>query len=112
MNSNQNAIIVGVKKTLAKYNYFHKIAIEIDGKLFYYTSAQIRALLVYMQELRNSNYAEFNTLRELVVVYAGPRKRTAEYRITITEEGKFSDKFPDGFLDVEPKLHMLTLTRR
>lgn len=88
-----------------------KVAVEINGKLDYYTETEIRALQVIARRKALESDEAFKEFCNTVTVYRGRCKgqpRKAGYDIMhFNKDGKFEETFFPGFYDVSDNLAML-----
>lgn len=91
-----------------------KVAVEIDGKLDYYTEAEIRALQVIARRKAMESDEAFKEFCNTVTVYKGRCKgqpRKAGYDIMkFKKDGRFEEPFFPGFSDVNKKLVFLLMS--
>jgi len=88
-----------------------KVAVEVNGKLDYYTEAEIRALQVIARRKALESEEAFNEFTANVIVYKGRRKghlRDKSSRIMhFRKDGKFEEAFDPGFYMVTSDLALL-----
>lgn len=95
--SKRAAIKEGVLKELAKVDYINKVAVDIYGKIYYLTEAQVRALQVVAAKLANTDRAAYEDFKENVVVYSGRDITHSHYAMHWRDNGFFVKEFQNGF---------------
>ena len=103
-----------VRKTMREVGYTtSKVAVEINGKLDYYTEAEIRALQVIARRKALESDEAFKEFTDNVIVYKGRCKghlRDKSSRIMhFRKDGRFEEPFDPGFFSVCDDLAMLLL---
>lgn len=88
-----------------------KVAVEVNGKLDYYTEAEIRALQVVARRKALESDEAFKEFTDSVTVYKGRCKghlRDKSSRIMhFRKDGKFEEEFDPGFYMVTSDLSIL-----
>lgn len=100
-----------VRQTLREFGHTtEKVAVEINGKLDYYTEREIRALQVIARRKAMESDEAFEEFCNTVTVYRGRCKgqpRKAGYDVMhFTKDGKFEEPFFPGFYDTNDNLAM------
>lgn len=103
---NYRIITEKIRRELPK-NSFNKIAIRIEGRVFYFTERQFRAMQLAVKHMTDSEYEDFcNT----VIIYNSPRVRKSSGTIQLTRDGYCDNPIP-GFLDTCTELSLSLIDR-
>lgn len=95
-----------VRQTLREFGHTtEKVAVEINGKLDYYTEREIRALQVIARRKAMESDEAFEEFCNTVTVYRGRCKGQHDI-MHFTKEGRFEESFFPGFYDTNDNLAM------
>ena len=99
-NTKRIAIYSAILKELAGVHYINKVAVDIYGKIYYLTEAQVRALQIVAAKLANTDKKAFEDFKKNVVVYSGRDITHSEHIVHWRDNGFFEDNFQEGFYSV------------
>lgn len=86
-----------------------KVAVEVYGKLFYMTEAEVRALQVMAKRKAEQSDEAFKEFTDNIIVYSAGTKRRSKHTMVFRKDGCFANDFEPGFMDVNEKLAMIVL---
>jgi hypothetical protein len=100
-----------VTKTLAELNCnLNKIAIEVNGRLDYYTEREVKALqIIAMRKYRESPQAYKEFISQITIYTGrckGKPKKKGYSTLTINPDGSLNGEFDKGFYDVNNILEL------
>lgn len=96
----RNSVRKAMLKELVNVNYINKVAVDIYGKIYYLTEAQVRALQIVAAKLANTNKEAFENFKKNVVVYSGRDITHSEHVVHWRDNGFFEDNFQEGFYSI------------
>lgn len=98
-----------VTQTLREFGHkTEKVAVEVNGRLDYYTEREIRALQLIARRKAMESDEAFEEFCNTVTVYKGRckghKKDKSDRIMHFTKEGKFKESFDPGFFSVNDDL--------
>lgn len=96
----RNSVRKAMLKELVNVNYINKVAVDIYGKIYYLTEAQVRALQIVAAKLANTDKEAFENFKKNVVVYSGRDITHSEHVVHWRDNGFFEDNFQEGFYSI------------
>lgn len=80
-----NQLKSGIKNVLKNILGFRpsRVAVEVDGKIYYFTEYELRALQVMVKNMTDEEFEEFN---QRVIIYNGAFKRYSK-PVSICRDG-------------------------